>query len=178
MKRILLLLITGCLVSVTGYSQKLGFKTDNAEKIYMGTNYAIEKNIGIATEYSLNKKTKEEQWGVLMVVPHITMDFSFDKWSVLLIRTFSGSVVQLVQYLDRDEVERKTETRIRIHTVYPRYFVKADDLDTIIKEGVKQMRFDSTAGFIDFEFSEDFMGAILGKQRSIIMEESNLGRTF
>lgn len=178
MKRVLLLLITSCLVSLTGYSQKLGFKTDNAERIYMGTNYVVEKNIGIATEYSLNKKTKEEQWGVLMIVPHNIKDFSFDEGSVLLVRTFSGSVVQLVQYLDRYEVELKTETRFKTHTAYPRYLVKTPDFDTIIKEGVKKMRFDSTAGFIDFEFPEDYMGAILAKQRSIIIEESNLGRSF
>lgn len=176
MKRVLLLLITSCLVSLTGYSQKLGFKTDNAERIYMGTNYAVERNIGIATEFSLDKKTKEEQWGIAMIVPHNIRDFSFDKGSALLVRTFSGSVVQLVQYLDRYEL--KTEARFRTHTAYPRYLVKTPDLDTIIKEGVKKMRFDSTAGFIDFEFPEDYMGAILAKQRSIIIEESNLGRSF
>lgn len=167
--------------SVTGFAQKIGYKTDNDEELSMGTNYHIENNLGTALEYHSNKASKTEAWGLAFIVIDNQKRISFDKGSKLLIRTFKDTVVQLDEYLEFRDVPRESKKISSMRTRYtaaPRYMIDPSDLNFLISEGIKKMRFDSTTGYIDLEYDKDVQGAILAKQKSIILEESSFTRGY
>lgn len=180
MKNVFLLLLSLLVVSPT-FAQKLGYKTDNDKELAIGTNYTIDNDLGIAVEFHRNKETNQSVWGVAFIVMDSHRAFSFDKGSRLLIRTFKGNTIELVQYLDVKRIETDYKVYSTVKTEYyarPRYHLSLSDLDKITEEGVKKLRFDSTAGFIDISYETDHVGAIIGTKRGIIQEESVFGHGF
>lgn len=180
MKRILSLLFLICF-AIPAFCQKLGYKTDNETILSIGTNYSIEDNLGIATEYHFDKKTKVENLGLAFIVTSSHKPMSFDKGSILLIKTFSGTVIQLEEYLsdiDVDHDQKKVSTMLTLYTAKPRYRISDSQFDTIIKEGIQKLRFDTTTGFVDYEFEHDKHGKILERQKSIIKEEADFSRGY
>lgn len=180
MKKILLT-IALLSVSLSMFSQKLGYKKDNDTEFSIGVNYAFVEHLGIGMSFLLNKETGEKNWGISIIVPNQYSDFSFDRNSLLLIKTFSGSIIELHELMEYNQVERDIyhiTPSIAIHRSSPLYLLAIEDLNKIISEGVEKLRFDSTIGFIDFSYTEDKLGPLFKKQKDIIIEESNFYRSY
>lgn len=187
MKTIKYILIVSLLsfVSLNAGAQRISVKEDDGAHLLIGTepveitiqstSQAAENYMAPALYLTVDKKTKKEQYTVTFVLdPHYT--FTFDKNSHLYIQTNEGNTITLT---NRERIEDVLYTYdfFSGSYVYPQYIIPAKDLTLIMKEGIRLMRFESTAGIIDFISTKNTVALVIKEEyeliRSVIDFDSN-----
>lgn len=180
MKR-LVIVVLSLFVGLHMSAQNLVYKTDNEREYEIGVKPEQVKNLGVALSHSLDKTTGASRWTIIFNVIGWETPFNFDKGSILLIRTCGGSVLKLYQVLDCHDVllpSKHDDIVGRLYRAQPRFNISQEELDILINEGIKKLRFDSTAGFMDYAHEHDYIGTILKKQKKIIIAESDFNRGY
>lgn len=172
-------------LSTISFAQTLGYRNDTAERLLVGTNYIIRgQQLGVSLEYSLNKITKDEHWNLSFILYSRDELLTIDKDSKLLIRTFSGSVIELTQKNDIYSIKHdmkypySSDWSVVDYLVYPDYTVSAEGLQKLMKEGIKKMRFETTKGMIDLEWDKDYFGADILSEYNLILDKSDFSDSF
>lgn len=181
MKRIIALLFFMA-AFIPLYGQKLLYKDDNEQEYSVGVSpMVINQSFSISLCYYKNKTTGLDGWLFRFVVPDNHHSFSFDRGSLLLMRTKSDAILEFTEereYKDVIRSEKRLSTANILYFAAPDYWVSEESLNTIITDGVKKIRFDSTGGYIDFELTNNAFSEALKKQKEIIIEESCFIRGF
>lgn len=182
-------LLTTCAIFIATFSfgQTLGYRNDSEESLIVGTNYSIRgRQLGISLNYGLNKVTKEERWLLDFILYSRNEPLNIDQGAKLLIRTFSGSVIELKQNQNCYNIKRETDYPykssgnydIKDYLVYPHFFIDGNDLNTLMKEGIQKMRFETTKGIKDIQWDNDIYGDIIKSEYNLILGKSDFGADF
>lgn len=186
MKRFLITTLLA-LFAILSYGQSIGYRNDTDESLTVGTNYSIRgRQLGVSLNYGLNKSTKEERWLLDFILYSRNERLRVDQGAKLLIRTFSGSVIELKQNQSCYDIKRDTEYPYKSirdydttdYLVYPDYFIDGKDLQTLMKEGIQKMRFETTKGMKDLLWEKDVFGEVILSEYNLILGKSDFGADF
>lgn len=175
------------LFSLPLFSQSLAYRTENDSILQMGTNYHYEgktdnlRATAVSLEYLLKKDAGEEFFLLNFVLKAFKLELSFDKGSNLYIKTYKDNLITLVQIDTYYEIKRERELLALnrfYYKVYPRYNITKDDLQKIIKEGIKKMSFMTTAGYYNLSFEEDSLGEIIRNEYNLLLGKSDFTEGF
>lgn len=187
MKTIKYILLVGllCFVALNAEAQKISLKEDDGVHMMIGTelmeitiqstNKAADNYLAPALYLAIDKKTKKEQYTVLFSLKpnHI---FTFDKNSHLYIQTIKGNIITLTNRVSIEDV-LYTYDFFSGSFVEPMYNISSQDLNLIMKEGISVLRFESTAGIIDFISTQNLVAQAIKEEfeliRSVIDFDSN-----
>lgn len=183
----LLLATFAVLVGTLSQAQSLNSRKDTEESLSIRTNYLVEgQQLGVSLDYVLNKATNEEIWGLSIVLYSRNVRFNVDKGSKLLIRTFSDNIIELKQIKEFYHIYQRKEYPYERANDYnttdwlldPYYFIETVDLEKIMNEGVKKMRFETSKGMKDLEWEKDVFGQMVLSEYNLILEKSNFEKDF
>lgn len=156
------------------------YRTDNEHEYSIGVRPDAVGDMGVALEYHKDKESGFDIWGLVFNVVS-RKKFSFDEGSFLLIRTNSDTIIELRETVACYKIKTDSHASSHIYTLFmaqPRYSIDEKQLNIIISEGVKKLRFDSTTGYIDYVYEKDEIGSLLNKQKGIILKEMSFNRDF
>ena len=181
----LFFLVTTLLMAYSSFGQSIGYRTESNGILNVGTNYLIRNHeVGIALNYAKFLNTSEERWKLSMIYIWAGTEYNFDKDSKLLIKTFSDKVIELSQKIDCQSVKRERECPISGDYSYfyiwryPDYDITSDDLHTIMNDGIKKMRFETTRGMRDVLFEKDIWGNLIKSEYDLILGKSDFSSGF
>lgn len=169
MKRLIITSILACIACVC-YGQSLGYRKDNARCLAMGTDYsAAGRQLGVSLNYCLDKATNEELWRLDYILSSQDEPLKIDRGAKLLIRTFSGTVVEMKQNRTCYELRLEKTYREKDYLVYPEYYIDGGDLLVIMNEGIQKMRFETTKGMKDLQWEDDVYGRLIRSEYNLIL---------
>lgn len=164
------------------YAQRLRYKNDNEQEYSVGVSPTeINNSLSVSLCYYKNKTTGLDIWSFDFVVIGTLHPFSFDKGSLLLMETNPGVVLEFIEAIEHKDVKSSEKRVSSIQTLYyavPTYMASEEYLNTIISDGIKKIRFDSTGGYIDINLTNNAFSDAIKKQKDIIIEESCFNRDF
>lgn len=186
MKKLLITTLVA-FVATLSYAQSLGYRNDTDASLTVGTNYTIlGRQLGVSLNYGLNKSTKEEKWLLDFILYSRNERLNVDQGAKLLIRTFSGTVIELKQNQDCHAIKIDSDYPYSSignydtidYMVYLKYFIDGKDLQIIMKEGIQKMRFETSRGMKDLLWEKDEFGALILSEYNLILGKSDFGADF
>ena len=186
MRKLLLTTLVAFLATLS-YGQSIGYRNDTDESLAVGTNYSIRgRQLGVSLNYGLNKSTKEERWLLDFILYSRNEPLRIDQGSRLLIRTFSGTVIELKQNQSCYDIKHETDYPykstsnydVKDYLVYPDYFIDGKDLQALMKEGIQKMRFETTKGMKDLQWDKDVFGEVILSEYNLILGKSDFEAGF
>ena len=186
MRKVLITVIAALITTIT-YGQSLGYRNDTKDKLHVGTNYTVFKGeLGISLNYTVLKATNEKEWMISVVLYSRKERLGIDQGAKLLIRTFKGTVVELKQLNDCYNIKVETEYPYKSlrdyetvdYLIYPDYLITEDNLQIIMNEGIKKMRFEITKGLKDLVWDNDVYGKVLISEFNLINGKTDFDSGF
>jgi len=184
MKRIVLILLLMTLGISSLKAQNLAYRNDDILVFSAGTDYLRESgSIGVAVEYEKEKATRNEKATIRLWVLSDNLKFGINQGAKALIRTFSGTVIELIQKVDWPRQDSKYLGHLRgkaqnRYYVYPDYPISMQDLLTLVNEGVQKVRLETSIGMKDYYYDTDVIGSTLKKEMDLILNKIDLDSDF
>lgn len=185
MRKIVLLLLFGVLSSPL-FAQGIGFRDDDGTTLSIGTNYRITRSsgdysTGVSLAVGINRLTNIQTF--LMGIYFETCGKMFcQKHSRAVLKTFSGSIVTVEQCIDSYKVQENREAvggyDSNIFSLTPCYIIQESDLNTLMNEGIKVLRIETSKGLMDFTYKSDVLGAYLKSEYKLLLEKRDFESNF
>ena len=185
MKKTVLLLLLGALSSSL-FAQSISFRNDNEKTLAVGTNFMITRSFGsystgVALAMYTDKVTKERSFDMGIYFETYGQTFC-QEHSRAVLKTFSGTIVTLVQRLDAYKVqgsrERVGDYKSTTFSLKPQYLIQENDLNTLMNEGIQILRIETSKGFKDFTYKSDVLGGYLKSEYNLILEKRDFESNF
>ena len=183
MKKLILFCLS-MIILTPAFAQEIAFRTDNDNVFSIGANYMIGKgNVAVGLSYMLDKISEERTFQIPMVTISYELAFSFDKGAKALIRTFSGSIIELSQMkscydIGRDLKSAYSGSTSYYYYCYPYFEVSHNDLLIMMQEGIQKIRFETTIGMKDYSYEKDELGGLLRKEYDLIFSKTKFDTDF
>lgn len=185
--RKLIITVLAALSTTLSYGQTIGYRNESNNSLTIGTNYSVMgRELGVSLNYYLNKSTKEERWLLCFILYSRNEPLSIDQGAELLIRTFSGTVIELKQNDNCYDIKRERDYPYQAsgnynvidYLVYPGYFIDGKSVQILMKEGIQKMRFETTKGIRDLKWNKDVYGGIITSEYNLVLGKSDFGADF
>ena len=188
MKTIKYILIVSLLsfVSLNAGAQRISVKEIDGVHMRIGTepvvitiqstNEAANNYLAPSLFLDMDKKTRKEHYTIHFTLkPHYI--FTFDKNSHLYIQTIEGNIITLT---NRESIEDVLYTYDLFSGSYvtPKYAISPQDINLIMKEGIRAMRFESTAGIIDFISTRNTVAQVIKEELELIRNVIDFDSNF
>lgn len=187
MKKIILLVCALMLGSVYSYSQSIDSdKTDENgdRRIYC----SLEKICGMMDKYmtfvSINAHQKGDNKDYIMYTITLrinaTSPLAVPKGGRLLIKLMDDSVMELkteMEYSDKVGEVRTGSIVYTAYSIFPSFVVTPEQI-SMISNGVKKIRLETTLDPIDKEYKKDKMGKIIKAEYALINQALSQAKSF